>query len=104
MSRTIRRKSAKHEAKSWVLTDYVYVGGYLKKVEVPEKSREGQKALAKFHSDAHPSFKEPGPAWFRNLFTERPQRREAKRQLTQFLKNPEKEVILRSKDPMPYWT
>lgn len=104
MSRTIRRKSAKYEAKSWILKNWVNAGGYLKQVSVPEKSREGQKALAKFHSDGHPSFKEPGPSWFRNLFAERPQRREAKRQLTQFLKNPENEVVLRSKDPLPYWT
>lgn len=103
MSRTFRRKNATEE-KNWVLTDWVYVSGFSQKVRIPEKSREGQKAVAKFHSDAHPSFKEPGPKWFRNLFAERPQRREAKRQLKNFLKDPDREVILRAKDPLPYWT
>jgi hypothetical protein len=56
------------------------------------------------HKDSTYRCKEPGPSWFRNLFTERPQRREAKRQLNKFLLDPDFEVLLDSKATLEYYT
>lgn len=69
-----------------------------------KKSKEGKKRIAKFHSDKTIRFKEPGPAWYRHVTVERPQRREAKRQMREYLRNPEFVVILNAKDPLDYWT
>ena len=68
-------------------------------------SHEGKKRIAKYFSDAGTHrFKEPGPSWFRNLFTQRPLRRHGKRELQKFLFDPEYEVIIEEKPPLEYWT
>lgn len=72
--------------------------------QIDPKSKEGKKRIAKFYADKTFNFKEPGPHWFRNLNTERPQRREAKRQLGRYMRDPEFVVILNAKDPLDYWT
>jgi hypothetical protein len=74
-------------------------------VALDRNSAKYKKNIALHYSDAGShSFKEPGPAWFRNLFTERPQRREAKRELQKFLNDEEYEVMLLPKNPLEYWT
>ncbi len=109
MSRTIRRKSETHEY-SWVLRDWdtffnTYGICYGTRITYDPKSKYGKKALAEFHSDAGTfEGKEPGPSWFRNLTTERPQRREAKRQLHKFMLDEEFEVMLNPMDHLEYWT
>jgi len=107
MSRTYRRKTlpvpkyvTREEVWSWYFRRphlhyrYFEVG-----------SHEHKKALAKHFSDTGTyRYKEPGPSWFRNLYTERPQRREAVRQLKKFMLNEDYEVILNAKDKLEYWT
>jgi hypothetical protein len=82
-----------------------YVGrDFLFMWEVPKPQKEQRRIDALEHRDRSSYFKEPGPAFFRNLYTERPLRRESKRQLKKFLLTPEFEVILDSKGKLEYWT
>lgn len=104
MSRTTRRKVVQnhHKLIKWELRDYTH---YPLHFQHDPKSKEGKRRLAVYHSDTGThNFKEPGPSWFRNLFTERTQRREAKRQCNLYLRDTEYVVILNSKDPLEYWT
>lgn len=128
MSRTYRKRNEQEEG-YWLLREHTYIHEiddfksisrieYGKQwfsvssnrlyqpciVHYSKTSKIGKKILAKYHSDSYSSFREPGPSWFRNLYTERPQRREAKRQLNLYLLNTEFEVILNNKDPLSYWT
>lgn len=106
MSRTTRRKGNKGYNPFYTLahvmkdreSDAIHPGS------IDPKSKEGKKRFAVFHSDQTWRFKEPGPCWYRNLMTERPQRREAKRQLDLYLRDPETVVILNAKDKLDYWT
>lgn len=105
MSRTYRQRSEYWFNLKWVLRDHDAC-----RIEFPirplldPKSKEGKKRIAKFYSDKTIRFKEPGPAWFRNLFTERPQRRKAKAELRRVLRGEEFEVMLNAKEPLDYWT
>lgn len=106
MSRTYRRKGKYIPWNYWFDEESIKVGPY-HWIWVPrdKTTKEYKKDLAIYHSDSGTTnFKEPGPSWFRNQFTERPQRREAKRQLQKFMKDPEFEVMLNAKDPLEYWT
>jgi hypothetical protein len=108
MSRTYRRTSNCEHDLQWVTKKLIRITGkyYTRFAWIPldPESDEYIKALAVYHSDAYRNFKEPGPSWFRNLFTERPQRRRAKLQCKKYLTNPEYEVILNAKDKLTYWT
>lgn len=108
MSRTFRRKNNTKDDLYWVTTEYRDVFesdcNWKRWTRVPKEGDELQRALAAYHSDAYRNFKEPGPAWYRNMFTERPQRRKAKGQLRKFMLDEEFEVMLNPKDPLEYWT
>ena len=67
-------------------------------------TKEYKEALAVYHSDKTSSFKEPGPSWFRNMFSERPMRRHNKRELMKFMRVPEYEPMVFEKYPLQYWT
>lgn len=104
MSRTYRRKEVKnhHRLIKWELRDYSH---YPLSVQHHPKSEEGKRLLAIYHSDTGThDFREPGPSWFRNLFTERPQRREAKNEIRRYFLNEDHEVMLAPKNPLEYWT
>lgn len=116
MSRTIRRKSGRRKLYIryywWCFYDYVRVESasqpgyyYYKKVPLDPNTKEYKKQRAKFHGDhgTH-SCKEPGPSWWRNLVTERPQRRNAKREIQKWMNNPDYEPMILAKDPLEYWT
>lgn len=66
--------------------------------------KEYKRQLARHHRDQWVSFKEPGPHWFRNLFTDRPLRRDSKRELQKFMLDPDYEPIIESKGKLEYWT
>lgn len=110
MSRTYRQLKGDPYWKRWALdyelirvSDYKFFCWIIRRVD--KNTKEYKKALAKFHSDAGVvTFKEPGPSWFRNLYSERPQRRKAKRELKKFMLDNEYEVILNNKEPLQYWT
>lgn len=119
MSRTIRLRKASHipwwanyEWRKWVevtkeeylSTKYgtrIYSSSYFG-VKY-EKEVDNRLAFWETHKDQRFSCKEPGPSWFRNLTSERPQRREAKRQLNKFLYDSEFEVLLDSKTHLEYY-
>lgn len=106
MSRTYRRKNDNHGEKWEIGTfcrDHTLLGWHWK--PYPPGSVEYKRGLARYHSDVGTTpCKEPGPSWWRNLTTERKQRREGVRQLNKFINNPDYEVILNAKDPLDYWT
>lgn len=112
MSRTYRRKEGigcGYQDKTWACSEWVritYKNGdsRLNRVPLPKDSDAYKKASSIYHSDTGTHyFKEPGPSWFRNVFCERPQRREARRQLRKYMLNEEYEVCLNAKDHLPYW-
>lgn len=94
MSRTFRRKRG-DQFMLWFYTR-----------NAPNKSSaEYKRGYAMFHSDnANCSFKEPGPSWFRNMFSQRPLRARARAEIHKYLVNPEYEVVLDYNPPLPYWT
>ncbi len=111
MFRTYRRKNSTKNGMcshlEYFISEWVHKEGfqYRERIEFPKNSKEYQKGKAKFHSDgATTSFKEPGPSWFRNIFSDRPLRQKAKRELHKFIKNEEYEPIIESKGILPYWT
>lgn len=104
MSRTYRRKNL--PIPYYVKQELVRIARFRWVwADIDPESKEYKKKIAKHYSDKGTlKFKEPGPAWFRSIFTERPQRREAKRELQKFLKDEEYEVMLIPKNPLEYWT
>ena len=105
MSRTYRKKQVHNYTDYWPMRNYDAVT-----VDNPHpppydpKSKEGRRYIAKFHADDTCNYKEPGPSWYRHMFVERPQRREAKRQLQRYMRDEEFVVILEAKMPLLYWT
>lgn len=71
---------------------------------IDPKSKNGVKAIAEFHADWHRPWREPGPARFRHMMIEKPNRRKAKVELNKYLLNEDYEVIIEPKPPLPYWT
>lgn len=106
MSRTYRLKKAKYlieetrvlEERVWrsnKFWDYYYI-------QIDPKSKEGKKKLARFHSDRkHNLWK--GPNWFRNMYAQRPYRRDCKEQLRKAMYDDEFEVQIRNKPYREYW-
>lgn len=113
MSRTYRRKN--EVGNHWSDFRY-YTGEYViihpitsiwNRVYVPfeKNSKEYKRGKAKFHSDAGTTpCKEPGPSWFRNLYTERPLRRQSKKEIRKFMLDPDYEPIIDKKGKLEYWT
>ncbi len=107
MSRTYRRKNK--AGNHWESFHY-YTGkweSFCPRVFIPydKNSKEYRKGAAKFHSDAGTTTcKEPGPSWFRNLYTERPIRRQSKKEIRKFMLDPDYEPIIDKKGKLEYWT
>lgn len=107
MSRTFRRKHGDQYQKKWYISDYRRVEGtrYYERIYYPGDSVKYKAGLARYHSDAGATrLKEPGPSWFRNMFTERPQRRFNDRELQKFMTRTEYEPMIIAKDRLVYWT
>jgi hypothetical protein len=113
MSKTIRRKNATSNGWTdldWYISETIYPFEEFRSwvsviLPYPKDSREYKKGKARFHSDGETSScKEPGPSWFRNLYTERPMRRQAKRELQKFMLDPNYEPIVEEKGKLEYWT
>jgi hypothetical protein len=108
MSRTYRRKSGDHTDLFWQTKTMVRVPDRYIWLWVPmdPKSKEYIKIVRKYHSDAGThscgNGKAP-PGWFITQHVQRPHRRDANRQLRKWLLDPEYELILNAKDPLPYW-
>lgn len=85
--------------------DYGWSTHFHYNVEYRANSKTGRKLIAIARSDAAThNHKEPGPHHFRNLYSDRPLRRQAKNELHKFMFNPEYEPMILAKPPLPYWT
>lgn len=70
MSRTYRRRSQRHEYR-WVLRDWEWRDFVLVPVLVDARSKEGRRAIARFHSDAESTVSSSAPRWYRRVFDHR---------------------------------
>lgn len=107
MSRTYRRKVVYGKTDlCWEMRDHdAYSISNPDPPPIDPKSKEGKRRIARWHSDGGTvRSKEPGPSWYRYMFVERPQRREAQYQLRRVLLGEEFEVMLNAKEPLMYWT
>lgn len=111
MSRTYRIKPNKGRWNGWNTPDRIYREfRYMEDswsyqvVWIDRHSKEGKKRYARYHMDKVDKFKEPGPSWFRNLFSQRPYRRHCKVELKKFLLNPDYEPDVPRRWKLDYWT
>lgn len=92
MSRTYRRKKD-----GWNIPSYEYVcspGTYvLIKKSLDKSSEEYKINKIKYHQDKERYFNSV-PSWFVNLYCERKLRRESKKAIDRWIKNPEKDCLL----------
>ena len=108
MSRTYRRKGGDQSELEWQTSKMVRVPGYYIWYWEPmdPKSKEYIKEVNKYHSDAGThscgNGKAP-PGHYITMHIQRPHRRDAVRKLKKWLLDPDYEVIINSKDPLPYW-
>ena len=86
MSRTYRRRGERHDY-DWVLRDYRWVNGVLVPFFIDPRSKEGWRAIARFHSDACWTLRSTAPRWYRRIFDHRLHTLNAK-QLRRWLATP----------------
>ncbi len=86
MSRTYRRRGERHDY-DWVLRDYRWVNGVLVPFFIDPRSKEGWRAIARFHSDACWTLRSTAPRWYRRIFDHRLHTLNAK-QLRRWLDDP----------------
>jgi len=70
MSRTYRRRGQHHEY-SWVMRDSEWINGVLAPVFIDARSKDGRRAIARFHSDACWTLRSTAPRWCRRIFDHR---------------------------------
>lgn len=109
MSRTYRRTKNddnRWNGKNWAISEYNYNEyGVFSRMYFDKQSVEYARRIAKYHSDAGThSFKEPGPSWFRNLYSQRPLRRQSRVILQRFVQGEDFDVIINENPKLPYWT
>jgi hypothetical protein len=92
MSRTYRRRGERHDY-GWVLQNSGWVSGTLVRFQIDPRSREGQRAIARFHSDAFWTLRSTAPRWYRRIFDHR-QRTLNARQLRRWLDDPGYDPVL----------
>jgi hypothetical protein len=86
MSRTYRRRGQRHEYR-WVLLEWKWRNLVLVPVHISARSKEGRRAIARFHSDAYWTLRSAAPRWYRRIFDHR-QRTLNARQLHRWLDDP----------------
>ena len=106
MSRTYRRKRGDHqdlEQKTQVM--HRVPGRYIWYwFPMDPKSKQYKKVVNKYHSDAGThKFNNCPQGWWVNMVMQRPYRRDAKQQIHKWMLDPEYEIILGEKPPLPYW-
>lgn len=113
MSRTYRRKSGEFD--DWILKDtYLYLdealiitgtsgivrnsffGNNCYDVIYSKNSKQGRHRLAKYHSDSYHTMWR-GPMWWVREFYQKPYAQKCRNELNKFMRDPEHEVVLRSK-------
>jgi hypothetical protein len=69
MSRTYRRRRHRHEY-GWVLRDW-RTAPFVAPAQLDRHSREGRRAIARFHSDAEITLRSTAPRWYRKVYDQR---------------------------------
>jgi hypothetical protein len=67
MSRTYRRRGQRHEYR-WLLRDSRWINCVLVAVFIDARSKQGRRAIARFHSDAESTIRSGAPHWYRRIF------------------------------------
>lgn len=94
MSRTFRRQGERHEYR-WVLLDYLWVDGMSVEIQIDGRSKEGRKAIARFHSDAQATMGGSAPRWYRRVYDHHLRTRNDK-EMQRWLKNPDYEPLFQA--------
>lgn len=103
MSRTYRFKKDKWRIKYDRVLEDCYWGYSPRWVRLDPNSEEAKQRLAEFHSDAKKhTMRWNGPSWFHNFYAQRPYRMAAKRELYNFTKYDDYEVLILDK-PKRQW-
>lgn len=105
MSRTIRRKSAKY-LYDQKLRDWEHVDGFLQRVLINIRSKEGKRRIARFHSDTGfgDYAKACPPRWYRRLYNRRYDQKDRK-QVHRYLNGLAEDAIPvnRKRNASYYW-
>ncbi len=91
MSRTYRRRGQRHEYR-WVLLEWKWRNLVLVPVRIDARSKEGRRAIARFHSDAYWTLRSAAPHWYRRIFDHRQHTLNA-RQLHRWLDDPDYDPV-----------
>ncbi len=94
MSRTYRRRGERHEYR-WVLRDRSDDTPWAHAL-LDSDSKEGGRAIARFHSDAEVTMRSGPPHWFRRIFKRR-QRNAGTRELLRWLADPGYGLVMQSR-------
>jgi len=70
MSRTYRRRRHRYDYR-WVLRDWNADAPFGARVLLDRHSRDGRRAIARFHSDAETTMRSGAPRWYRRAFDHR---------------------------------
>ena len=70
MSRTYRRRGQRYEYR-WVLREWQWSGGALAPHQIDPRSKEGRRAIARFHSDVERTMSSGPPRWYRRVYDHR---------------------------------
>jgi len=92
MSRTYRRRGQTHEYR-WVLRDRSDATPWWANALLDPHSREGRRAIARFHSDAEVTMRSSAPRWYRREFDHR-LRTLNDRQLRRWLADPGYDAVM----------
>jgi len=95
MSRTYRRRGQRQDY-AWVLLDHRWASGVLISFLSDARSKEGRRAIARFHSDAHWTLRSTAPRWYRRAFDHRI-RSANTRQLRRWLNDPDYDPVFQTR-------
>lgn len=85
MARTFRRRGCSYDY-AWVLRDRSVSGGSFNRID--PQSREGRRALARYHCDATITLGKTAPRWYRKV-SDRRIRTHNRAELHRWLRNPD---------------
>ena len=95
MSRTYRRRGERHEYR-WVLRDRSDATPWWAHALLDPHSKEGRRAIARFHSDAEVTMRGGVPHWFCRIFKRR-QRNADSRELLRWFADPGHAPVMQSR-------
>lgn len=94
MSRTYRRKNEEWDFHRSLRVGIRYFSiGYIEKERLEKNSKEYKKARKVYHSDTS-YYRSSVPAWFVNMFCERPMRQKSRMAIHHWTKDQETDLIL----------